>query len=303
MKILELLPENISEMKINKIHAESIMKLLEHMDMSIILYGVKDSGKKTIIQCVMNTLLPHCKISECPVTSSSNEEEKVLYKLNNYYIEINCNSVRSKNKQSILNIIKRFCSSMSFGDDGNLRKRIVIIHDIDILHKQIQYSLRRLMEVYTTCIFIFTTCSINKIIDSLQSRCSCYRLPINKKDISELLSDVSIKDNGISNTLLAYDGINYNINNYKVLIDFINKNTISIPTMRNSLYDILSCNIKHNEIIKHIVSNLKFKTPEIQHKIIELAADVDIMCIEGSKDIINLEYFVISCKVLFSNKK
>lgn len=301
MKILELLPNSIDEMNINKEHAQNIYKILEPLDLSIVLYGIKDSGKKTIVQCVMNTFFPHRKISEEPMIVSSNDDDKMMYKLNNYYIEINCNSVRSKNKQNILNIIKNYCSTLSFGDDGILRKRILIIHDIDILHRQIQYSLRRLMELYDTCIFIFTTKRINKLLDSLQSRCVCYRLPLNTSDISDIFKGLKINkkpEDGISKSLIKLDNANFNMIHYKTINDFITKKPMNIPNMRNALYEILSCNGTHPEIIHNIISHLKLnKSPiDIVHRVHELASRVDMMCVQGSKDIINLEYFVICCK-------
>ena len=307
MKIIEYFPTTIDDMVINKDHAQNIKKFIDYMDTSIILHGIKSSGKKTIIQTVMNTLFPQKKISECPmVMSSSTDDDKMFYKMNNYYIEINCNSIRSKNKQSILNIIKSFCSSLSFGDDGELRKRIIIIHDIDKVHNQIQYSLRRLMEVYDTCIFIFTTTSLDKILQSLQSRCFCYRLPLlnNMFDVSDLFKQLNIKKQnnmcrGITQSFLKLDNIEFNLVQYKTINDFITKPSMNIQNMRGALYDILSCNIPHNEIIKKILDNLHTK----YHEIYLIASEVDIMCLKGSKDIIPLEYFVISCKQLFSEKK
>ena len=308
MRIVDLLPEKIDDMQINKEHAQNIYKILKPLDLNLILYGIKDSGKKTLIQCVINSMFPFCKISSEPMVVSSNDEDKLMYKLNNYYIEINCNSIRSKNKQSILNIIKNYCSNLSFGDDGELRKRIIIIHDIDILHKQIQYSLRRLMEIYNTCIFIFTTNSFNKIIDSLHSRCVCYRLPFKVSDISDLFKKMNIKktpEGGISKSLIKIDNAIFNNFNYKTINDFITKKPTNIPELRNSLYEILSCNVNHSDIIKNIISNLKldWSNNKLLNSIYELSSKVDIMCINGSKDIINLEYFVICCKELLRDEK
>ena len=308
MKILDVLPSNIEDMMINRTHAENVYKILEPLDMSIIIYGVKDSGKKCLVQCVMNTMFPHRKISDEPMIVSASDDEKLMYKLNNYYIEINCNSVRSKNKQTIINIIKNFCSSLSFGDDGELRKRIVIIHDIDILHRQIQYSLRRLMEIYDTCVFIFTTKNMNKLLDSLHSRCVCYRLPLNTTDISDLFKNMKINkkvEDGISKSLLKLDNAIFHTNHYKTINDFITKKSINIPNVRNALYEILSCNANHSDMIKTILSQLKLekRDPEICCSVYNLASKVDIMCISGSKDIINLEYFVICCKLLLRDEK
>ena len=307
MKVLDVFPENVEDMKLNRIHGERVMKILEPLDMNILLYGCKDSGKKTIIQCVMNSMFPFSKISECNMVST-NDDEKLVYKLNNYYIEINCNSVRSKNKQTIINLIKNFCSSLSFGDDGKLHKRIIIIHDLDILHRQIQFSMRRLMEIYDTCVFVFTTCKMNNFIDSMQSRCLCYRLPYEKDDVCELFKKMKIQkapEDGVLKSLLKVDNANFINLNYKIITDFITKKPNNINQLRNALYDILSCNIECTEVMKTILVNLNLGkySNDKQIKITILAADTDLMNLSGSKDIINLEYFVIGCKVLLSNKE
>lgn len=300
-------------MTINKTHAEQVMNLLKHMDMHVLLYGVKGVGKKTIIQSVFNSLFPDDKISECAIKHYEvDKNESIPIKMTSNYIEINCNLIRNQSRVNVLEFIKDMSKNYVFGPDGFIRKRFIILHDIDILSVNIQYSLRRILEQYTdTVVFVFTTSSFNKIIDAFKSRTVCLKIGLNREDIAETLkrtlnvtkrttqAKLRNYDDMIS-VFLDMDGISPNANNYTLVCDFIRNKHDNVVDMKQSLHDILSTNVTPETIIKNILKTLKIPKTKIQ-QVYELASSVDVMCVNGSKVVITLEYFVFKLKIILKS--
>lgn len=317
MLSVKIFPDDIHNIRINKDLARQVFDLLKGMDIHLMLYGFRGTGKKTIVQCVMNSLFPDDKISECPIKTFDGDtsSDVIPIKMSSNYVEINCNLIRNQSRNNILDLMKNVCKNYVFGNDGHIQKRYMIIHDIDILNVNIQYSLRRIMELYTeTVVFVFTTSAFNKIIDAFKSRCACLRVPMNKSDITDLMKDMGIakrttqaklrRKDTMLETFLDIDNIAPNDTSYKLLSDFIKgKSDVTAADAKQTMHNIMSLNINYDIIMKNVLSllNIGKMKPEKIHEICTAVSEADIMCIQGSKIVICLEYFMFKLKSIISN--
>lgn len=317
MLSVNIFPNDIEDIQVNKTTAEQVYNILKGMDMHLMLYGYRGMGKKTIIQSVFNSLFPDDKINECPIKNyeGDNSTDVIPIKMSSNYVEINCNLIRNQSRNSILDIMKDICKNYVFGLDGNIHKRYMIIHDLDILSVNLQFSMRRIMELYTeTVVFVFTTSAYNRMIDAFKSRCLCLRVSIDKNNILDLMKKMGVakrsmqaklKNNDtILESFLDIDNLHKNNESYKLISDFIKgKSGISAIDAKRMLHNIMSTNVNYDIIIKNIVKNLKVDKMKPQkicdvHKAI---SDADIMCINGSKIVICLEYLMFRLKNIIND--
>lgn len=317
MLSVNIFPTDIDDIKINKEDAVKVYKLLKEMDTHLLLYGSKGSGKKTLLQCAFNTLFPCDKISECPIKEYESQmcPDTIPMKTNSRYVEINCNLIRNQSRNSIMDILKDICKNYVFGTDGQIHKRYIIIHDIDILNVSIQLSLRRIMEIYTdTVVFVLTTSYLNKIIDAFKSRCVCLRIAPPVDDIANQMKKLGIskrttqsklkKNENMLTAFLDLDGIQSNEQSYILISDFIKGKKTHTPTdVKQTLHNLMSTNVNYETIMKNILKSLKCEKMKIEKVVLihETASTADIMCINGSKIVICLEYFIFRLRNIMSN--
>lgn len=317
MLSVNIFPNDIKDIQINKTVAVQVYELLKEADMHLMLYGYRGMGKKTVVQSVFNTMFPDDKISECPIKNfeGDNAADIIPIKMSSNYVEINCNLIRNQSRNSILEFLKDICKNYVFGSDGNIQKRYVIIHDLDILSVNLQYSMRRIMELYTdTVVFVFTTSAFNKIIDAFKSRCLCLRVTADKNNILDLMKKMGIakrsmqaklrNNDTILEAFLEIDNIQGNNESYDLMADFIKgKNGISVVDAKQTLHNVMSMNVDYHIIIKNIMKLLKIEkmNPEKICKMHQAISETDIMCVNGSKIVICLEYLVFRLKNIVSS--
>ena len=317
MLSVNIFPNDIEDIQVNKTTAEQVYNILKGMDMHLMLYGYRGMGKKTIIQSVFNSLFPDDKISECPIKNyeGDNSTDIIPIKMSSNYVEINCNLLRNQSRNSILDLMKDICKNYVFGSDGNIQKRYMIIHDLDILSVNLQFSMRRIMELYTeTVVFVFTTSAYNRMIDAFKSRCLCLRVAIDKNNILDLMKKMGIakrsmqaklrNNDTIPESFLDIDNLHRNNESYKLISDFIKgKSGISAIDAKQMLHNIMSTNVNYDIIIKNVVKNLKVDKMKPQKicDVHQAISDVDVMCINGSKIVICLEYLMFRLKNIINN--
>ena len=127
MKILEYFPENLEDIIYNKKHALNLYHLLKHKDTNILLYGIQGSGKKTLVQCVMNTLFPNIKISTSNIVTKIINDDILIYKHTNNFFEINCHTIKQQSKNSIIYLLKEICGNFTMNSQSLELQKIFII--------------------------------------------------------------------------------------------------------------------------------------------------------------------------------
>lgn len=311
MLSVNIFPNAIEDIQINEKTAVQVFEILKGMDMHLILYGYRGMGKKTIVQCVFNTLFPDDKISECPIRNYEGDTstDVIPIKMSSNYVEMNCNLIRNQSRNSILELMKDICKNYVFGSDGNIQKRYMIIHDLDILSVNLQYSMRRIMEMYTdTVVFVFTTSSFNRMIDAFKSRCLCLRVVVDRNNILDLMKEMGIAKRSmqaklrnhdtILETFLDIDNIQGNNESYKLMSDFIKGKNGTVTDAKQTLHNVMSMNVDYPIIIKNIMKLLKIEKmkPEKICEMHQAISETDIMCVNGSKIVICLEYLIFRLK-------
>lgn len=94
----------------------------------------------------------------------------------------------------VRNQIKSFASTQQMFQTG---LKLIILDEADAMTSSAQFSLRRVIEKYTTNTRFIMICNyVNKIIPALQSRCTKFRFsPLHSETIISTLRDIAAKEN------------------------------------------------------------------------------------------------------------
>ena len=304
----------------------------------IIFYGPNGSGKKTLINIflkmiygenVNNTKNINYKI----VSNSKTKIEKI--KQSNYHIVINPKGT-NYDRHLIYNIVKEYttCKSLNAIFENNKQFKIVLINNLDNLSFCAQTALRRTMEKNNDkCRFLMWCSSLSKVIEPLQSRCICIRIPCpSDNELMQYIFKISIMENichltiakyceilkkangNIKSALweLEFEKYNYVLNtDYHCAIDKIigmlfKTDMNQIKDIRNILFNLMITNYNGITILKDLTNKLceiKKINTDAKYKIIASAALVDYRLLKGRREIIHLDHFIISIMKIFYEQK
>lgn len=262
--------------KLNEIKFQPSVKLLKNMVnkkkmMNCIFYGLKGSGKKTILYAFLNDKYGQFYTKYIEKIYKINSTEIMFpYFYSPYHIEIDVSNMKSYSKIILSKLIKE---NSKFKNLTNMYK-IIVIHNADKLDVVSQNMLRRIMEkYYENCRFIFLTKRINKIIEPLKSRnvlINIKNLELNEiKQITDEIiknenSNVTYepKSRNIKHELFNLENKikNYNFNflTYEQkLLEILNLEKItkeSYEKINDFLYDLLVKNISPNDIYEYVLN-------------------------------------------------
>lgn len=147
---------------------------------NLLLYGIKNSGKKTqLFQILQELYSPSANIYKI-----SNEIE---YSYNDIYYIFDIQSIQTKNYPSFLKIITEIIHSKNHF--GKISNKLIIFQNFQNIKSTIQNSLRVLIEKYrNTTVFLLISNKFNSIHQPIQSRCLCIRLsPLKRKEKREII--------------------------------------------------------------------------------------------------------------------
>ena len=304
----------------------------------IIFYGPEGSGKKTIINMFLKMIFDDEYINdtkECiyKVSSSGNTTKEQIIKQSNHHIVI----VPKKNnfdRYIIQDVVKKYARRRPIS--AFIKKKpfkVVVINNVDDLSSSTQDSLRRTMEIFSDrCRFIMWSRSLSNVLKPLQSRCLLFRVPSpTKSELFNLICEIAAlekidnklevcntilnKSHGNTKTALwllqlykhKKDISKTNLTSYDNAIHYIinkmmlYKNTKNIIEIRTIIYDVLITNITGTTIIKDLVDKLILH-PKIPNKckiqIPEIAAECECNLVQGRREIMHLDLFVISVMAL-----
>lgn len=292
----------------------------------LIFYGPEGSGKKTIINLLLEKIYDSDinKLVDATyiVTGSGNNITNVITKQSNYHIVIEPNN-NNFDRYLIQDVVKKYAKSFPLNVFQTKKVfKTVIINNMDKLSYYAQMSLRRTMEKYSsTCRFIMWCTSLSKIIDPLRSRCVCVRIPAPKN--SELIGwlmflsnrekyQISLEE--ISNIIhIARGNVKIAMWLLEIYIigttpsntysDIINQITLlimqgnirNILKIRELIYNIIITNINGDTIIKDITFNLCHNenlSSDIKYQIIEISSKYEHNIVRGRRDIMHLDAFI-----------
>jgi len=159
-------PRNIEEFKKDKDIIEIINILIDMESLNILLIGDHGSGKTSLVDAIIRK---YYKTDTIPI-------DNVIY----------INNLKDQGIQYYRTEVKIFCQIPSTYPN---KKKIIILDDIDIINDQSQQVFRNCIDKYSHNVHIIATCSnTQKVIDSIQSRCTILKIkPLSKEFLKSIL--------------------------------------------------------------------------------------------------------------------
>jgi replication factor C subunit 3/5 len=164
----------------------------------IIFYGPDGSGKKTIIRLFLELLFDKSvhkvRDTSYKVVGSGNKITIEKVKQSNYHIVIDPKN-NNFDRYLIHDIVKEYAKRRSLNIFKTKRAfKVVLINNLDGMSYYAQTALRRTMERYNDkCRFIMWCKSLSKVINPLQSRCICLRVPSpNNLELFQYIFKISV---------------------------------------------------------------------------------------------------------------
>lgn len=186
----------------------SMIKTMISMNiLNLLLVGNTGTCKTTLIHAIIREYYG--------LTSADPLPEKNLLFINNLK-EQGINYYRTE--------MKIFCQSHT-----NIRgkNKIVIIDDIDTINEQSQQVFRNCMDKYKNVHFISTCSSIQKVIESIQSRLQIIKIPPYTRDhIKHIMNHITEHEGIELDTDSAEFILNISNNSIRVLINYLEKMAI-----------------------------------------------------------------------------
>ena len=214
----------------------SLLNTLKDMDnLNILIVGNHGSSKTSLLEATIREYY---------------DEYENVNKLNNIlYI----NNLKEQGIQYYRNEVKTFCQTKSLIPG---KKKFIVLDDIDNINEQSQQVFRNCIDKYSHNInFICSCLNTQKVIDSIQSRCTIIKIkPIQKKLLEKICKNIQTKEK---------------IEISKEASDFLIKiSNNSIRQIINNLekFKILNKKISINDA-KSICTNISFFEFEIYTKL------------------------------------
>jgi DNA polymerase III delta prime subunit len=183
----------------------NILKTLILIDnLNILLIGDIASGKTTLL----NALIREYYIDYSP----KEYEENILY----------INSLKEQGINYYRTDVKTFCQTCS---NIKNKKKFVILDDIDLINEQSQQVFRNCIDKYSHNVHFISSCSnIQKVIESLQSRFTIFKIkPLDKVNLVQIINTIKTNENiEIEENAIDFI-INISNNTVKVIINYMEK--------------------------------------------------------------------------------
>lgn len=218
--------------------------------------------------------------------------DKIIYQNNSNCKIIDINTIKKKDIESFFVFLKSIIKTENHYSKYN--QHIIIFNNFDYISTCIQNKLRVIIEKYRkTTQFIMITKSFEIIIDSIQSRCLCIRIPnMNYKSKRNLSRDY-IKNKSYEDKIPIYDKI-YTLSDKNEMIsylkynEYIQKHEDIYLKIYKKLDSWINSHFDLNEIKEYSYNILKYDIKNIHKKLCEYF-------LNDPKYIANQKYKIIKC--------
>ena len=147
-------PRRYSEFVIDPEYIELLRTLIEMDTLNFLLVGNSGCGKTSLLEATMREYYGIDKIPTCNVLYINNLKEQGI----SYY-----------RKE-----VKTFCQTSSYIHG---KKKFIVLDDIDLINDQSQQVFRNCIDKYSHNVHFIASCSnTQKVIESLQSRCTLIKI-------------------------------------------------------------------------------------------------------------------------------
>ena len=301
---------------------------------NMLLIGTQGCGKYTIAKLLLSETINKSVLNlkkkifniDC---KGKNEEIEIIY--SNFHYELNAFDFKFSDMFRIIDFIKQYTMNKNIFNNSY---HIIIIRNFEIISKNVQYALRRIMEKnINTCRFILIAKSMSNIEDAILSRCLLFRImAIKENELSKIIKTtadaenikitkknidtiINLSQKNITRALCLMElteknlidkieSINYHEILYEKLINIlVSSNDIKdINRIRDILYTLLF-DLEASLILEKVTLKiLKDYEMDIltRQEILELSVHTDCSLSKGFRPIYHLEYFCVNLIHLFN---
>jgi DNA polymerase III delta prime subunit len=211
-------PVFFNDFIIDEEYIQLLNTLINMNNLNILLIGNSGCGKTSLLYA---TIREYYQCKNIPINN-------VLY----------INNLKEQGIQYYRNEVKTFCQTPSsiFG-----KKKFIILDDIDLINDQSQQVFRNCIDKYSHNVHFLSSCSnTQKVIDSLQSRCTLIKIkPIQKNFLKKIYNKIKVNEN-INIHDDAEDFIlNICNNSIRLLINYMEKfKLLNIPINKEKVKEI-----------------------------------------------------------------
>tara|TARA_B100001094_G_C18177776_1_gene798913 strand:- start:251 stop:1024 length:774 start_codon:yes stop_codon:yes gene_type:complete len=242
---------------------DALLKLEDHP--SIIVSGPARCGKSTcVLQCLRDKGIKVDVQAENVYFQTKKNDRLVDCWVNmrrsQYYNEVNMNDVFCNDSMLLSEILSMVINTIKF----DTKATYIIFKHFDKASYTAQAMLRRLMEQYSLIKCIFMTRHINGVIDSIKSRTINIRMAFNTIE-KDQMSEFNTR--------------------WEVDVENIINNPVS-----SNIYVALMNLLEPTEIFTEIFNILRRKTPKQAYKILEIVAECEARCAQGTKAVYHIEH-------------
>ena len=217
-------PQKFDDFIIDADYVKLLRTMVNMDNLNLLLIGNNGSGKTSLIEA---TIREYYNLDSIP-------KQNVLV----------INNLKDQGIQYYRNEVKIFSQTRS---NIPLKKKIIVIDDIDLINEQSQQVFRNCIDKYSHNIHFLASCTnIQKVIDALQSSCSIIKIkPFKKEYLNKIFNKIKKKE-GIVIDKNAQDLIlNISNNSVRQIINYLEK------------FKLLNMNIGTKKV-KEICTNISF---------------------------------------------
>ena len=217
-------PQKYSDFIIDPDYIKLLKTMIDMDNLNILLIGNNGSGKTSLIEA---TIREYYNLDDIP-------KNNVL----------TINNLKDQGIQYYRNEVRIFSQTRS---DIPMKKKIIVIDDIDLINEQSQQVFRNCIDKYSHNIHFLASCTnIQKVIDALQSRCSIIKIKPFKRDLLNKIFNKIKKNEEIKIDKSAQDLIlSISNNSVRQIINYLEK------------FKLLNCNIGTKKV-KEVCTNISF---------------------------------------------
>jgi len=223
-------PQKLDDISLPKNMRSILDTLISIDDFFLLINGPSDSGKTTLLNCIIRDYYGLSKEQNIP-------ENNIIF----------INSLKEQGVNYYRNEMKTFCQTSS---TIHGKKKMVVIDDMDTLNDQSQQVFRNYIDKYKHNVNFICSCnSMEKIIESIQSRLYIFTIKHNSKAINKK----------IMNTIIDNENIHIDTKTQDYLIKISNNSIRNIINNLEKIYllSIKSKKVEHNSCI-NVCSNISY---------------------------------------------
>jgi DNA polymerase III delta prime subunit len=240
-------PEYYNDFIIDKEYINLLNTLQEMDNLNILFIGEQGVGKTSLIISTINEYYSGKKISNYDILFINSLKEQGI----NYY----------------RNNLKTFCQTKC---SNPLKKKFIILDDIDYINEQSQQVFRNCMDKYSHNVHFLISCTnIQKVIDNIQSRSIIIKLnKVDNKSLKKFSSNIEKKEKIIIQNDAKKFLFDICENSFQKLLIFLEKFKLYNKEITLDIAKKLCCNINYLDLQNYTMYWFQEKNYEKAIKII-----------------------------------